>query len=114
MIGIYKITSPDKKVYIGQSIHIEKRIKLYKRGHNCVDQPGLRTSFEKHGADNHKFEILCECDLIDLNYKERYYQELFESIGKNGLNKVLAPNKDKVKQISWWVRNNIEKPKTQW
>jgi len=31
MIGIYKITSPSNKVYIGQSINIEKRFKSYKR-----------------------------------------------------------------------------------
>jgi len=30
MIGVYKITSPTGKVYIGSSIDIEKRIKHYK------------------------------------------------------------------------------------
>jgi predicted GIY-YIG superfamily endonuclease len=29
-IGIYKITSPSNKIYIGQSINIERRIKQYK------------------------------------------------------------------------------------
>ena len=31
MIGIYKITSPNNRVYIGQSINIEKRFIGYKR-----------------------------------------------------------------------------------
>jgi hypothetical protein len=31
MIGIYKITSPLKKIYIGQSINIENRFKGYKK-----------------------------------------------------------------------------------
>jgi hypothetical protein len=30
IVGIYKITSPSGKVYIGQSINIERRIKEYK------------------------------------------------------------------------------------
>ena len=31
MIGIYKITSPTKRIYIGQSINIEKRFKSYEK-----------------------------------------------------------------------------------
>jgi predicted GIY-YIG superfamily endonuclease len=31
MIGIYKITNPEKEVYIGQSTDIEKRFKTYKK-----------------------------------------------------------------------------------
>ena len=30
MIGIYKITSPDKKIYIGQSVNLKRRLKDYK------------------------------------------------------------------------------------
>lgn len=44
MIGIYKITSSEKKVYIGQSIHIDKRIAGYKRL-NCKGQSLLYKSF---------------------------------------------------------------------
>ena len=114
MIGIYKITSPLNKVYIGQSIHIEARFKSYKNIKTCKSQPLLYNSFLTLGVENHKFEIICGCEEVELNYIERYYQELFECLGKNGLNRVLALNKDKTKQVSWWVKNNIEKPKTQW
>ncbi len=31
MIGIYKITNPEGKIYIGQSIDIDRRFKEYKR-----------------------------------------------------------------------------------
>ena len=37
MIGIYKITNPKGKIYIGQSINIENRFKVYKR-YNCKGQ----------------------------------------------------------------------------
>lgn len=61
MIGIYKITSPTKKVYIGQSVNIERRFLVYKKL-NCKKQPRLYDSFRKYGVDKHKFEILCECE----------------------------------------------------
>lgn len=57
MVGIYKITSPTGKVYIGQSTDIEKRWKHYKK-HKCKSQRRLYNSFQKYGVDNHKFEIL--------------------------------------------------------
>ena len=31
MIGIYKITSPNGKIYIGQSINIDRRFKSYRK-----------------------------------------------------------------------------------
>lgn len=94
MIGIYKITSPSKKVYIGQSIDIEKRFKYYKRK-SCNGQTILLRSFNKYGVENHKFEILCECEIYQLNDKERYYQDLYSVIGENGLNCILTKSSDK-------------------
>lgn len=59
MIGIYKITSPSGKVYIGQSWNIERRFYTYTKG-KCKDQPKLYNSFLKYGVDNHKFEVVYE------------------------------------------------------
>lgn len=94
MIGIYKITSPTGKVYIGQSVNVEKRLKDYKSC-NAKKQPRLHRSFLKYGYKNHKIEIVCECSLEELNDKERYYQDLFSCIGKNGLNCVLTQSSDR-------------------
>ena len=85
MIGIYKITSPTGKIYVGQSINIEKRFYQYKKLH-CKGQAILYNSFIKHGVEKHKFEILEYCEISELNDKERYYQDLYSSVGKNGLN----------------------------
>lgn len=93
MIGIYKITSPTKKVYIGQSVNIERRFSTYKRNNPINKQPRLYGSFKKYGIDNHKFEIVCECEMDELNDKERYYQDLFSATGKNSLNCVLQQTK---------------------
>ena len=85
MIGIYKITSPTKKVYIGQSVDIKNRLSKYKKL-KCKAQPAIYNSLLKYGFDKHKFEILCECNIEELNDKERYYQDAFSATGKNGLN----------------------------
>ena len=82
--GIYKITNPNGKIYIGQSIDIERRFIQYKKL-KCKKQPILYRSFLKYGVDKHKFEILCECETDELNNKERFYQDLF-SVLENGLN----------------------------
>lgn len=84
LIGIYKITSPSNKVYIGQSANIQRRFNEYKIKH-CKKQQKLYNSFYKYGVDAHKFEILIICDFDKLNYYERYYQELYNSV-ENGLN----------------------------
>ena len=49
MIGIYKITSPNNKVYIGQSVDIEKRLKRYKNL-NCKKQSKIYNSLNKYGV----------------------------------------------------------------
>lgn len=67
MIGIYKITNPVDEVYIGKSTNIESRINHHKlKSSNKL----LRKSIETYGFENHKIEIICECELIDLNIKE--------------------------------------------
>jgi group I intron endonuclease len=94
MIGIYKITSPSGKIYIGQSVDIEKRFSVY-NGLHCKNQPILYKSFIKYSVEKHKFEILCECEILELNDKERYYQDFYSAIGKNGLNCKLTASNDK-------------------
>jgi len=84
--GIYKITNPKNKVYIGQSINILFRWYKYKKL-DCKKQCKLYNSLKKYGADNHKFEILCECDKEKLNELEKYYVDLYNSFtSEHGLN----------------------------
>ena len=84
MKGIYKIISPSNKVYIGQSIDIERRFKHYKRL-ACQDQVKIYNSFLKYGVDAHIFEVLELCETEELNNRERHYQDLYDSVA-NGLN----------------------------
>lgn len=86
MIGIYKITSPSGKIYIGQSTNIEKRIKGYKKLY-CKNQTKLYHSFLKYGVDNHIFEVIQECTVVELNDLECFYIKLYNTFNtKNGLN----------------------------
>lgn len=84
--GIYKITSPSKKVYIGQSTNIEFRFNSYKNLKRCNKQTKLFASFQKYGTQNHVFEIIEECNESELNMKERYWQDFYNVNSKKGLN----------------------------
>lgn len=108
MIGIYKITSPSKKIYIGQSINISKRFLSYKYK-LAIEQPKLNRSFIKYGFSNHTFEIIEECEIHELNDKERYYQELYNCIGNNGLNLCYVKSSDRNGIQSEETRNKISR-----
>jgi group I intron endonuclease len=84
MIGIYKITNPTGKIYIGKSIDIEKRHYQYEKGH-MKQQTALYNSVKKYGWNNHKVEILKECEEDKLNELESYYISYYNSVEK-GLN----------------------------
>lgn len=75
--GIYKITSPNKKIYIGQSKNIERRKNEHKKENK--KQYYLCKSIKKYGWDKHKFEIIEQCLESELNEKEKYYIELFQT-----------------------------------
>lgn len=108
MIGIYKITSPTGKIYIGQSKNIPDRIKRYK-GLRCKKQVRLYASLNKYGFNNHVFEILEECDVSALDCRERYYQDLFDVTGKKGLNCDLVNSGNAPKIKSKETREKISK-----
>jgi group I intron endonuclease len=96
---IYKITSPSNKIYIGQSKNVNKRFKQYQKM-NCKTQKVLLNSLNKYGADNHIFEVIEECAFEDLNIRERYWQEYYNSLAPNGLNSMLTESKDSPRVVS--------------
>lgn len=85
-IGIYKITSPSGKIYIGQGVNIEHRWECYK-GLHCKTQTKLYNSFLKHGVENHNFEIIHTCKEEELNDLEIYYINFYNTFNtEHGLN----------------------------
>ena len=84
--GIYKITSPSGKIYIGQSVNIDRRFKTYMKG-RAKNQTKLNASFLKYGVENHVFEVILECSVDDLNKLESYYINEFDTFNTpNGMN----------------------------
>jgi len=84
MIGIYKITNPKGKVYIGQSIDIEKRWYHYNKK-DIKNQPLLNRSINKYGIKNHKFEVIEECNIEQLNEREIYWTYYHSALHPSGL-----------------------------
>ena len=84
IVGIYKITSPSNKVYIGQSKNINSRIKTYEKL-RCKGQTKLYNSLKKYGFKNHKIEIIEQCSIDKLNDLEIHYISLYDSCN-TGLN----------------------------
>lgn len=93
LVCIYKITNPNGKIYIGQTLNIMVRLATYRRG-KFKSQPLLHRSVKKYGWENHKVEILTFCEEIDCNKNEIYYIEEFKSYYKKfpeiGLNLTLG------------------------
>lgn len=89
MTGVYKITSPIGKVYIGQSTDIKKRFLCYKNM-RCKNQVKIYRSLLKYGFDNHQFEVIVECQEDELNKIERFWQLKYAEDGYEMLNLALV------------------------
>lgn len=87
--GIYKIENKiNHKVYIGQSINIERRWQAHlspSQYHNTI----LQAAFDKYGKNNFIFSILEECDKEQLNEREQYWINYYDSY-KHGYNMTLG------------------------
>ena len=109
--GIYKITNPNGKIYIGQSRNIRVRMKSY-LNITCKQQTILYSSLLKYGYENHFFEILEECELENLNNRERYWQDELEAVGPLGLNCYLEKADGKFRQASESTKNKLKVAQT--
>ena len=109
MIGIYKITSPTGKIYIGQAVNIEKRMNQYSRIYNCKNQVKLFRSLIKYSFSKHIFEVVEECTIEVLNERERHWQDFYDVLGDRGLNCKLTNTKDKSGLYSKEAKENISK-----
>lgn len=103
--GIYKITSPSNRIYVGSTKNITRRWRDYKNL-KCEKQRKLYNSFLKHGVEKHKFEIITECEEVDLLKLETQFGELYNVLDyKSGLNLQLPKDGDKLGGVSKEVVN---------
>jgi group I intron endonuclease len=108
MMGIYKITNPNGKIYIGQTTNWLKRYNNYKK-YNCKYQTKLYNSLKFYKFENHIFEVIEECEESELNIKERYYQDLYNSSNKQHLNCRLTSTDDKSGKLSEETKLKLSK-----
>ena len=79
MIGIYKITNKiNGKSYIGKSVDIEKRFDKHKK-YQSEKNKVLYKAIKKYGIDNFSFEVIDVCNKEELDGKEKYYIEKFNT-----------------------------------
>lgn len=82
--GIYKIQNKiNNKIYIGQSIDIERRFAEHKRH---KDNCWIHQAIQKYGPENFDYTILQECLPEQLDQKEKYWIQYYQSFGNNGYN----------------------------
>jgi group I intron endonuclease len=98
-VGVYKITNPQNKIYVGQSINIKERFRKYYKL-NCKRQSKLYFSLKKYGPENHVFEIIEECFIEQLNEREKYWGIEFDVLGENGLNLKLGNGRGSLTDIT--------------
>ena len=81
---IYKLTTPSGKIYIGQTTRtLEQRYKEHCSGY---EKTIICKAIQKYGSDNISKEILFEGNDEELDEKEKYFIELFDSMEPNGYN----------------------------
>lgn len=123
---VYRITNPEGKIYVGSTLNYKQRLDNY-RLMKKSNQTLILNSMIKYGFENHKFEILFECDIKDRFYYENKYGFENNVLSENGLN-VLLPKigKEKCMRLEnrlnqsinskTYLKNNIhpQKGKTPW
>lgn len=86
MVGIYAIKNKiNNKVYIGRSTDIDRRWKTHLRDAIKGDLCKIHIAMRKLGIENFYLEVIEECILEELNKKEQYYIDKFDS-WHNGYN----------------------------
>ena len=93
--GIYKITNKiNHKCYIGQSVNIYRRWQKERTGafnpNGCEYNCSRSRAFRKYGIDNFTFEIIEECQPSQLNEREIYWANFYNSYSPNGYNDALC------------------------
>jgi hypothetical protein len=82
--GVYKITNlSNDRCYIGQAKDINKRFAQHMKAACGIDTPQgnkLYNAMMEDGLDNFTFELIEECLPEELNEKENYYIQLYNSV----------------------------------
>lgn len=111
---IYKITNlKNNKIYIGQTIQsIDKRIRSHKSHLKCGVHHNelLQRTYDKYGEDIFKFETIEECDIKNIDERERYwifhYKTIDRKFGYNFENGGNVMKKHHKETIEKFIKNS--------
>lgn len=82
--GVYKITNIKNQLcYVGQAVNVYKRWNDHLKAALGIDTPQgnkLYQAMAADGIDNFTFELLETCEKEQLNEKEQYYIDLYNSV----------------------------------
>ena len=108
MTGIYKITDQTNgKIYIGQSNDIERRWSEHRKN-SKNGTTLLYQAMQQHGLENFIFEIIEECSLEELNNREQYYIDYFDSSNTGyNMNNVDRPQYTITESIASKIREDL-------
>lgn len=113
--SLYKLTFPNDKVYIGQTVDFVVRMRGHKndsfnpnrRSRNCQVNNAIR----KYGWDNVKREIILTCKKSQIDIFERKYIKLFKAMNRDyGYNRESGGNRKK--EVSVETRKLISKARS--
>lgn len=72
MTGIYQITNKiNGNSYVGQSVNIERRFMEHRTPHGSMNS--IKLAIRKYGVANFTFSVIEQCEVEELNDKERYW-----------------------------------------
>ena len=78
--GIYKVTNKiNGKVYIGQSVDIGRR---WRQHMTAEDDIYFHKAIQKYGVDNFIWEVIEKCKKSELDERESYWIEYYDSFNK--------------------------------
>ena len=78
--GIYKVTNKiNGKVYIGQSVDIGRR---WREHMTAKDEIYFHKAIQKYGVENFEWEVIERCKKKDLDEREIYWIEYYDSFNK--------------------------------
>lgn len=78
--GIYKVTNKvNGKVYIGQSVDIGRRWRTHM---TAKDDIYFHKAIQKYGVENFEWEVIEQCKKKDLDEREIYWIEYYDSFNK--------------------------------
>lgn len=86
MIGIYYIkNNQNNKLYIGQSVNVEKRFQQHKSmlKHNRHENEYLQSSWNKYGENSFEFNVIECCNENELDDLEKKYINEFQTMDRH-------------------------------